>query len=190
MIETGYKNNCAGAVLLCVDGFVDKAGMRRRSERAFGIHFLWLMAYYDNNTVPGIDAVIVVVVQLGSGDSITSENQGCLDIGRTRERNRDKVISELQSGSIQLNRGLRSDLRARRDLKVLKVAVVVAHRPQSPETELGGDVIRGFVEFGRPISTTFQLITGEIFHMLQIPGSGQIPNGIRCARSSRYGADK
>src|SRR2546422_11752515 len=98
MIQSCYENNSPRAVLFGIDCFVDERSMWRRTERAFGIHLLRLVAQYDDDFIFGIDAVIVIVMQLRSCDSVSGENQRRLDIRSIREGDCDEVIVDLQTG--------------------------------------------------------------------------------------------
>src|SRR5439155_23356316 len=151
MVDIRDENNTLSPVLLRVDRFRDERRMARevRSvEWALRLGFLWLVTQDDSNLSTSINALIIVIVQLRSGNAITCEHKRRIGVRAVGKSERHEIFINLECGSVDLQLIIRSKLGAGRHLESLEIRVVIAHWPKSPRPKLRGDVIRGLIQLG------------------------------------------
>src|SRR5262245_61546341 len=123
----------------------------RTLKRAFRICFLRFMAQYDDDLSIRADARVIVIVQFGSGDAVADENKRSIKCRRVRKSDRHELFVDFEHVPVELQFVLWSWRGARRQLKLLKIGTVLAHRTKARSAELRSNVIRGPVQFRRAI---------------------------------------
>src|SRR5215813_2080665 len=106
------------------------------------IRFLRLMAQYNDDLSGRVNPLIIVVMQLGSGNAVAHEDKWSVETRRVRESDRYEIVIDFELVPVELQLIVGSKGRAGCQLKLLEIGVVVAHRTKTQGPELRSNVIR------------------------------------------------
>src|SRR5262249_40038939 len=140
-----------GAVLLRIDRFVDERCMPRKIrtfEWALRIRFLWFVAQNNDDFSICADTLIIVVMQLRSGNTVADEHEWTIETCRVRKGDRYEIFIDFELVPVKLQIVVWSEDSACCQLKFLKIGVVIAHWTKSQNPKLRSNVIRRLVQFG------------------------------------------
>src|SRR5215475_11907557 len=100
------------------------------------IRFLRLMAQYNDDLSVRVNPLIIVVMQLGSGNAVPHENKWAVETRRIREGDRYEIVLNFELVPVELQLIVRPKGRAGCQLKFLEIGVVVTHRTKTQGSEL------------------------------------------------------
>ena len=143
------EDNSFCSVLPGVNGFVDECGVSRKIrsiEWTRRIQLLRLMPEDHRDLCLRIDALVVVVVQLRSRDSIPGKDHGALEFSRVRKRNGHKVGVDFEVFPVEPKLVFGTEIGSGRQLEILEVRAIVAGGRQAEGPELRGDVIGRLIQ--------------------------------------------
>ena len=98
MVKIRNEDNPPRSVLFSVDRLIDErsvAGESRTVEWTFRIRFLRLVPEDDDDLAGCIDALVIVVMELGSCDSVAGKNKRSFNLCRVGKSDGNEVFVEL-----------------------------------------------------------------------------------------------
>ena len=106
------------------------------------------MPQYDGDLPVGVNPLIIVIVQFGSGNPVSGKKDRAVEFSRIGKGNGHEVFRDLQVLPVELQFVIGSNLGAGCQFERLEVRIVVAHRTKAPQPKLRCDIVSRLVQFG------------------------------------------